>query len=155
MTAFINSSPTPYPYKNNGTAILNGTRTGGISSSASKTLTGSISKTHLGSWAPSCYAISFSMTQSIETRSAASYTDFVLDNETTSGSVHLYNTAPFTQSLYENFNPPRDCCAGCEVNADRVRVLFWPVDDNTLTTQNVSIATAASPYTTVSDGFTL
>ena len=44
----------------------------------------------------------------------------------------------------------------CEIDADGVRVLYWPIDsDNSTASRNISNGPHASPYTTVSDGFTL
>ena len=51
--------------------------------------------------------------------------------------------------------PPVECSDGCRVEADRVRILFWPVNDGNATLQNVTGTARQSPYTTVSDGFTL
>ena len=116
----------------------------------------SANKTHYGSFPSSCYALSFPQTPSIGSMSIASYTDYVPDSATTSASVHTFGGA-YTESAYARFDPPRDCCADCEVNADRVRVLYWPVDldNHTSKAQNLSNAPVVIPYTTVSDGFTL
>ena len=59
------------------------------------------------------------------------------------------------QSYYSGQAPPAECSDGCDVEATRVRILFWPVDDNSTTLQNVTKAAELIPYTTVSDGFTL
>lgn len=58
-------------------------------------------------------------------------------------------------SYYSGQVPPVECSDGCDVEATRVRILFWPVNDNSTTLQNVTDAAKALPYTTVSDGFTL
>ena len=60
----------------------------------------------------------------------------------------------FTQTHYSGPVPPVECSDGCDTSASHVRIIFWPVDDdNSTALQNVSAE--ASPYTTVSDGFTL
>ena len=53
-------------------------------------------------------------------------------------------------------NPPADCCLGkCTINADKVRILYWPVETDNTFANNITKVATPSPYTTVLDGFTL
>ncbi len=62
-----------------------------------------------------------------------------------------------TESVFQVPSLPDDCCESCEIDSSGVHILFWPVDDNNNDTkaQNVSNAKITTPYTTVSNGFTL
>lgn len=82
----------------------------------------------------------------MSTRSWGSYT---LDG----GSLTIVG-GPTTLTDYSGPVPPVDC-GGCGLNATRVRILFWPVDDNDISVHNSSGAAAILPYTTVANGFTL
>lgn len=49
-----------------------------------------------------------------------------------------------------------ECLHKCEINAESVRLLYWPIENSTISSQNRSLALASSSqYTTVADGFTL
>lgn len=61
----------------------------------------------------------------------------------------------YTQGYYSGNFPPVECGSGCDIESSRVRILFWPVDENDTNIQNVSESAGTLPYTTVSDGFTL
>ena len=44
----------------------------------------------------------------------------------------------------------------CQINVESVRLLYWPIENSTISSQNGSLASASSSqYTTVSNGFTL
>lgn len=71
------------------------------------------------------------------------------------GSQTTYASRPYTGTRYSGPVPPIECGNGCDIEASRVRILFWPVDEIGPTTHNTSDAAALTPYTTVSEGFTL
>ena len=63
-----------------------------------------------------------------------------------------YNQTWTVPHPYFNQYPPFECSDGCRVEAERVRILFWPVDDRGA---NTTDTTEHLAYTTISDGFTL
>lgn len=70
-------------------------------------------------------------------------------------SLVTYGGGMVPQPYYSGQVPPVECSDGCDVEATRVRILFWPVDDNSTTQQNVTDTAEVLPYSTISDGFTL
>jgi len=53
--------------------------------------------------------------------------------------------------------PTGDCGLGCFIGADHVEIIYWPVATAAPNGSNLSITAASptTPYTLVSDGFTL
>ncbi len=70
--------------------------------------------------------------------------------------IHVASASGLPHFEYSQFYPPADCCGdGCELDADAVRILFWPIDHQSATSLNISHTSEATPYTTVLDEFTL
>ena len=59
------------------------------------------------------------------------------------------------QTYHSGPTPPSECSEGCILDASRVRILFWPVDESNSAVHNASNTPIPSLYTTVTDGFTL
>jgi hypothetical protein len=50
--------------------------------------------------------------------------------------------------------PPNGCCYGCIIDADSVRLIYWEPDLEPPSNMTITAA-PSTPYTVVSDGFTL
>ena len=62
----------------------------------------------------------------------------------TGSLLYIYQEGP-------TWEMPMDCCYDCEILADEVSLLYWPVEEGM---KNASTANSTTPYTLISDGFT-
>jgi len=84
------------------------------------------------------------------------YAEFYSTRPTTISFTNTYTTVVMTDVGY---TPPDNCCADwCQIDADSVRILYWPVGTNgtnTTNASNASVTAAPGLSGVVSDGMTL
>ncbi len=83
------------------------------------------------------------------------YAGYYSTRPTTLHFTNTYQTVIMTDTGYI---PPLDCCADrCQIDADEVRILYWPVDANGTNGKmsNVSMTAAPAPSGVVVGGMTL
>ena len=88
----------------------------------------------------SCSSVMSSMASLIPKRVCQSGSDF---GDFAGTDCYTFTSYAFPQS----FLPPPPCCDTCTIQASRVRVQYWAPEPDPATT-------SASPYTSVSDGYT-
>lgn len=77
---------------------------------------------------------------------------FVFDSTRSRNSTITSSQHPQTGSTITSGCP----FWSCQLTAERVELMYWPIETNTASSQNRSLAsTSLSQYTTVSNGFTL
>lgn len=83
------------------------------------------------------------------------YQEYRSTNPTTETFIKTLTTSVITESAYM---PPDDCCNACMIDAEEVRILYWPVEtggSNTMAASNTSMNAGPTPAGFVSDGVTL
>ena len=151
----------PFPF-----ASLNGSLVASASSRASGSFAvgGALCTDTFGAFPCSCLALSFQQQVVVSTETnAIQYATEIEYHEGTGNDESITGTTVVTMGGKEVYtetgalisNPPDDCCESCEIDSSRVHILFWPLDDNQTTAQNASNVKATTPYTMVSNGFTL
>ncbi len=137
-------SAAPYPVSLNGTRGIND-----LGSTIRSSGSGGGNCSDSGGQFPcTCLAYQKSVFPSIETVPPFSFT-------LPQGGNTTYSGYSITHSVYSGSLPPPECGNGCRIKSSRVRILFWPVDDQKPVIHNTSDGAAIVPYTTVSDDFTL
>ncbi len=79
-----------------------------------------------------------------ESTSTVFYTLQEGNSMVTGSLLYIYQQGP-------TWEMPMDCCYDCEISAEEVSLLYWPVEEDM---RNASMANSTTPYTLISDGFT-
>jgi hypothetical protein len=102
--------------------------------------------------ASSCYSEASAWLLSQATATITSTARDVLTFSGSGSGNTIYETVKETL-LATAYTPPAECCYGCQIVATSARLIYWSPE---MTRANASITPVSStPYTLVSDGFTL